>query len=61
MLHRVLLGSLERFVGALIEHYNADLPLWLAPTQVLIIPVKEIAMEYAASLKNILERSEVRV
>ena len=36
MLHRVLLGSLERFIGALLEHYNAELPLWLAPTQVLV-------------------------
>ncbi|MFH1190698.1 MAG: threonine--tRNA ligase [Candidatus Omnitrophota bacterium] len=39
MLHRVLLGSLERFIGALIEHYKGELPLWLSPTQVLLIPV----------------------
>ncbi len=42
MLHRVLLGSLERFIGALLEHYNAELPLWLAPTQVLVIPINPI-------------------
>jgi len=61
MLHRVLLGSLERFIGALIEHYNADLPLWLAPTQVLIIPVKDVVLEYALSLKKDLENAEIRV
>ncbi|MBU1905901.1 MAG: hypothetical protein KJ923_02760, partial [Candidatus Omnitrophica bacterium] len=42
MIHRVLLGSLERFIGALIEHYNGELPLWLAPTQVLIIPIHPV-------------------
>jgi len=42
MLHRVLLGSLERFIGALLEHYNAELPLWLAPTQVLVIPINPV-------------------
>ncbi|MFH1413625.1 MAG: threonine--tRNA ligase [Candidatus Omnitrophota bacterium] len=42
MIHRVLLGSLERFMGALIEHYNGELPLWLAPTQVLIIPIHPV-------------------
>ncbi|MCX5698364.1 MAG: threonine--tRNA ligase [Candidatus Omnitrophica bacterium] len=42
MLHRVLLGSLERFIGALIEHYKGELPLWLAPTQVLLIPIHPV-------------------
>jgi len=42
MLHRVLLGSLERFVGALVENYNGDLPLWLAPVQVLVIPINPV-------------------
>jgi threonyl-tRNA synthetase len=41
MLHRVLLGSLERFIGALLEHYKGDLPLWLAPIQAIVIPIKD--------------------
>lgn len=60
MLHRVLLGSLERFIGALLEHYNAELPLWLAPTQVLVIPVKDSASEYAQNLKKDLLDNSIR-
>jgi len=61
MLHRVVLGSLERFVGALLEHYKADLPLWLAPLQVLILPVKDSALEYALRVKGALEDNSIRV
>ena len=61
MLHRVLLGSVERFIGALIEHYNAELPLWLAPTQVLVIPIKETVSEYALKVKDELQAQGVRV
>ena len=61
MLHRVLLGSVERFIGALIEHYNAELPLWLAPTQVLVIPIKDAATEYALKVKDELQSQGVRV
>ena len=60
MLHRVLLGSLERFIGALLEHYKGDLPLWLAPAQVLIIPIKDSAREYAFKLKDCLEKNSIR-
>jgi len=60
MLHRVLLGSLERFIGALIEHYNAALPLWLAPTQALIIPIKDTLQEYALGVQNALVASGIR-
>jgi threonyl-tRNA synthetase len=60
MLHRVLLGSLERFIGALIEHYKGDLPLWLAPTQVLVIPIKDSLQEYALQIKNTLETHSIR-
>jgi threonyl-tRNA synthetase len=60
MLHRVLLGSLERFIGALLENYNAELPLWLAPTQVLIIPIKDSLQEYAALVKKTLEDNLIR-
>jgi len=61
MLHRVLLGSLERFLGALIEHYKGELPLWLAPTQVLVIPIKDSVHEYARHVKEVLETHAFRV
>ena len=41
MIHRALLGSVERFLGVLLENYAGDLPLWLAPTQLMILPVSE--------------------
>jgi threonyl-tRNA synthetase len=47
MLHRVILGSMERFIGVLLEHYDFALPLWLAPLQVKILPVTSRAQEYA--------------
>jgi len=61
MLHRVLLGSLERFVGALVEHYNGDLPLWLAPVQVLVIPIKDTVMDYTAKIEQALKLEGIRV
>jgi threonyl-tRNA synthetase len=61
MLHRVLLGSLERFIGALIEHYKGELPLWLSPVQVLLIPIKETTLPYAQKVKEALEDSQIRV
>jgi len=61
MLHRVLLGSVERFIGALIEHYKGALPLWLAPTQVLIIPIKDTVQEYSKTIKGALEDVGIRV
>lgn len=60
MLHRVLLGSLERFIGALIEHYNGQLPLWLAPVQVGIIPIKETVQEYSLQVKRQLSEHSIR-
>jgi threonyl-tRNA synthetase len=61
MLHRVLLGSLERFIGALIEHYKGELPLWLSPTQVLLIPIKETVAQYTQAIKDKLEANDIRV
>lgn len=60
MLHRVILGSLERFIGALLEHYKGDLPLWLAPTQVLVIPIKESVQGYGIKIKSALEDNLIR-
>ena len=62
MLHRVIYGSIERFIGILIEHFAGAFPLWLAPTQVNIIPVKnEYHLEYANKLKELFEKAGIRV
>lgn len=61
MLHRTLLGSMERFVGTLIEHYAGAFPLWLAPTQVVIVPISEKNLEYANTIKNALALKNIRV
>lgn len=60
MLHRVLLGSLERFIGALTEHHNGSFPLWLAPLQAAIIPIKQEQAECAQKIKNILDENLIR-
>ncbi|MDD5496720.1 MAG: threonine--tRNA ligase, partial [Candidatus Omnitrophica bacterium] len=61
MIHRVILGSIERFIGALIEHFAGAMPLWLAPVQCVIIPVSEKAMGYAAAVEKALRDSDIRV
>jgi len=60
MLHRVLLGSVERFIACLTEHYSGAFPLWLSPTQARVIPVKDDFAEYAFSVKKRLEDAGVR-
>ncbi|MDQ3097070.1 MAG: threonine--tRNA ligase [Chloroflexota bacterium] len=61
MIHRVLFGSLERFVGGLIEHYAGNFPLWLAWEQVAIIPVRESARGYADEIASLLRAQGIRV
>jgi len=61
MIHRALLGSLERFFGALIEHYAGDFPLWLAPVQVRLLPVTDRVVGYAAELEKKLRAAGIRV
>ncbi len=62
MLHRVIYGSIERFIGVLIEHYAGSFPLWLAPVQVNIIPVNnEYHLEYANKIKEMLQKEGIRV
>ncbi len=61
MIHRALLGSVERFFGTLIEHYGGAFPAWLAPRQVVIIPIKEDFLGYAEEIKQDLQASGVRV
>ena len=51
MIHRAILGSFERFIAILIEHFNGDLPVFITPVQVMIIPVNENAFEYVEALK----------
>ncbi len=60
MLHRVILGSIERFLGALIEHYGGAFPLWLSPTQVKVIPITDKQNEYANKNLNILIKNQIR-
>ncbi len=61
MLHRVIYGSIERFIGILIEHYAGAFPTWLSPVQVNIIPVNnEYHLEYANSLMNKLKELDIR-
>jgi threonyl-tRNA synthetase len=50
MIHRALLGSMERFIGILIEHYAGALPVWLSPVQVRVLPISDKFMEYAATV-----------
>ncbi len=61
MVHRVAFGSIERFIGILIEHFAGRFPLWLAPVQVKVLPISDKYMEYAAKVKNILFEKGIRV
>lgn len=60
MLHRALLGSFERFLGLLIEHYGGSFPLWLSPTQVVVIPISQRHENYAKEVIKDLEEEGVR-
>ncbi len=60
MVHRALLGSIERFFGILIEHYAGEFPLWLAPTQVAIVPVSQNYIEYAHRVADTLKKHGIR-
>ena len=61
MIHRTLLGAMERFVGTLIEHYAGAFPVWLAPVQVKIIPISDKSLDYAQKIKEKLFSEEIRV
>jgi len=60
LIHRAILGSLERFFGILIEHYNGNFPVWLAPVQVILIPVADRHNDYATSLTKIFKENGLR-
>ena len=60
MVHRALLGSLERFMGTLIEHYGGAFPVWLAPVQAVVIPIADRHVEYADSVLAQLDATGIR-
>ena len=61
MIHRALLGSLERFFAILLEHYGGAFPLWLAPIQAVVIPITDRHLTFAATLKDELKNARIRV
>jgi threonyl-tRNA synthetase len=61
MLHRAIVGSFERFIGILIEHYAGAFPLWLAPHQAVVLNITERQAEYAARVRNELVNQGFRV
>jgi threonyl-tRNA synthetase len=60
LIHRTVLGSMERFIGGLIEHYGGIFPLWLAPVQVLVLTITEKHIEYAARVVQELMGNDIR-
>jgi threonyl-tRNA synthetase len=61
MVHRALLGSLERFFGVLIEHYGGAFPVWLAPVQAVVIPVAPAFNDYAEQVAARLREKDLRI
>lgn len=61
MIHRVIFGSIERFIGILIEHYAGKFPVWLAPVQVKLLPVSDKYLSYANEIMKVLKEAGIRV
>jgi threonyl-tRNA synthetase len=61
MLHRAIVGSMERFIGILLEHYSGAMPLWLAPVQLVVLNISEHQAEYAAKVAADLKAAGFRV
>ena len=61
MIHRVAFGSIERFIGILIEHYAGKFPLWIAPVQVKILPISDKFMDYAKQIEKAMYDAKIRV
>ena len=60
MLHRAILGSLERFISILLEHYGGDLPLWIAPEQIRILSISESVNEYVIKIRDKFKENGIR-
>ena len=60
MIHRAILGSLERFIGILIEHYGGKFPLWLNPNQVKVVPVSDKFLDWAQTVTDALAKAGIR-
>ena len=60
MIHRVAFGSIERFIGILIEHFAGAFPTWLAPVQVKVLPISDKYMDYAEKVKAALDAENIR-
>jgi len=60
MLHRVVLGSMERFIGTLIEHYAGAFPVWLSPVQAIVVPITDRSHDYADEILAALQKEEIR-
>ncbi len=60
MIHRTVFGSIERFIGILIEHYAGKFPLWLAPVQVKILPISDRFISYSKEVINVLKKFGIR-
>jgi len=61
MIHRTIMGSIERFMGILVEHFSGKFPVWLAPLQVAVIPISEKNDKYAQKIASELEKAGLRV
>jgi len=61
MIHRVVLGAIERFLGVLIEHYSGAFPLWLAPVQVIVLTITDRTDSYATEIAEKLREQDIRV
>ncbi len=61
MIHRALMGSFERFIGMLVEHYAGEFPVWLAPVQAIVLPVADRHLDYAREVQSALEGARVEI
>jgi threonyl-tRNA synthetase len=60
MLHRAIVGSMERFIGILIEHYAGKFPVWLAPTQVVVMNISDAQAKYVTDVVDFLKKNDIR-
>jgi threonyl-tRNA synthetase len=61
MVHRALMGSYERFIGILLEHFAGELPVWLAPVQAIVLPIADRHLDYAESVRARVHAAGLRV